>query len=1059
MHLFLKSRWILVRQGDIVLNSYSLVFIVLIFFSTAISAQNSSTNYPIDEQINNQEIANHKLWSSYQQPKNSLEAYWNEWSEAEIQEAENWFYNSEYNPQKLRREIQWFEAEYEEDKQNWENIKENYGLLEDQKERYLKFLKDENKLFIYYNIYYGNKLQAIRMYDGNWVEEFTKECIEDYLIVAKETLFNVDDEVRNCVVSVLTSAMRAGLMQSVTVDFESPSENLKAIVDDAKSCVWDIPFQSLIFALESALRRQFIKDMQERNIYEEVARYWWDDIIMDRKKMLIYEESINNLASLEDWIKYFSAEEIKKYSAKEAIPKIMVEVKKWYKEEYTQQILEKGLEGTEASKQFRQKALKKIKKKAIDQTVDHINNQLFSSFSFLYDYLKRVYVISEGRYKFYQIAEKEIAKYKHISKCLKKNNIPGSSKKMIEIISKNEEEFLVWYKANCKDPDCNPKQLTEETIDKLKTFETNIDKTIDEVSKNCLSVKESIDAAQNQLKNEAKSKENQQSIVPIETLKSELNQRIVALQKLKSKGDECSVAAGIYHKYSTGKAGGICEETSFILELPDENLQMKGSITAVGSLSEAVEYFQQISDNLNQLNSLFGLAEQLKNDIITKISGFETSFTQYLKPEVLAGSAANPLINNAIDKYTSVDEELKRLEIDYKQLKKDYEKALAIESDYEKRDLLVALKQRIDDKMRDSKICYSETGVLISSIEKSLDETNVNIKHQERLQKPNLSDYNTAAEAIVNEMKSDRSEVVEYQNNAQNAISDAGNCLDELTDYMRQLEGEKPGDESEEIEDDEQLSSTDKISLMSNQVSDATAEKIYKALDQDEKKDDNVNQNQIEPDNSNETAELLYYILSQDGANQEDIAESPAETNNVFSEVESGVTVTQSGKSSASDYMKNEETTKALQDHYQAQSMSGYGSKGLSTSNMNNLFNDFNDYQSEERQQIQDDMRNDLLNSISQTVHQFTNMVSKNRVSSTAEREQKLDYMSSDPYQAYRNAFDATETKSPITNETYDVPETGETTGDDTKNEGSYDFYLDDGDAVNLLEIQAEGDD
>jgi hypothetical protein len=48
----------------------------LIVFTLTASAQSHSNADPLDKNIKDLEIANHKLYSSYHQPKNSLEAYW-----------------------------------------------------------------------------------------------------------------------------------------------------------------------------------------------------------------------------------------------------------------------------------------------------------------------------------------------------------------------------------------------------------------------------------------------------------------------------------------------------------------------------------------------------------------------------------------------------------------------------------------------------------------------------------------------------------------------------------------------------------------------------------------------------------------------------------------------------------------------------------------------------------------------------------------------------------------------------------------------------------------------
>src|SRR4030042_2911428 len=180
-------------KSSVLSASLILIMALITFFPLFLTAQSNEYNEnwgtrPYAEEakiflnlVNKLKKENHPLWSAYNQSKNDLDAYWGEWSKEEKAKAEKWFKTSSYYPTKLAGNMEYLEPFYEKDKALWDELTANSRMLPvEQWKSYLKFLRNEQELFYYRVTYYNNKLLAMKVYGGDWVNEFAEECIEDY---------------------------------------------------------------------------------------------------------------------------------------------------------------------------------------------------------------------------------------------------------------------------------------------------------------------------------------------------------------------------------------------------------------------------------------------------------------------------------------------------------------------------------------------------------------------------------------------------------------------------------------------------------------------------------------------------------------------------------------------------------------------------------------------------------------------------------------------------------------------------------------------------------------
>jgi hypothetical protein len=516
----------------------------------------------------------HRFWSSYNQSKNSLDALWAEWSAGKKQKAEKWFKASSHYPSKLAVNLEYLESEYPKDKAHWDGLTANNRMLiRGLWKSYIKFLRNENDLFKLRVTYYNNKLYAMKVYGESWFEDFAKECIEDYYYVLKDVISKISDELINCFKGALTTTLKNIFIFTITEDPDSLG-NIESVKGGVISCIKGIPLKSIINALEAAVKRQFIKEMKEKEIEELVAAYWWDKVVMGRKKEPILAEAIDTLMTAEFWTKELTADKVKKWAADTAVPEIKRQTKKLYQQEYRRQILDKGLKGTPAAKEFRKKYKKFIDKVALEKTEDHVYNQYLEALSFVQEYLAMVdTVLISGRGKFDNIAEKLYAKYRHVKKCLIARKEKVTGQKMLAIFKKSEKDFNKWFKENCNgEDDALKKALGEakKTLDRMKKAVTDSRQDISDADGLCGSIKDQLALAEQVLPD--KETKEKSPLDQYAGLKTEIEKKIEKLESIRKVTNDDYISAGLYKRNCEKKTLKACEKALLLKRIRDSKM-------------------------------------------------------------------------------------------------------------------------------------------------------------------------------------------------------------------------------------------------------------------------------------------------------------------------------------------------------------------------------------------------------------------------------------------------------------------------------------------------------
>ena len=793
----------LIKPNYCSLIKRSIIPILGLFISFHCYSQQSES---IDIEINNLKIQNHKLYSRYQQPKNMLEAYWGEWSVEKKTDAEKWFEFSEYNPDKLRRKIQWLESEYEADKKNWNIIIASTGIVDSQKKAYLTFLKDENKLLSYKNIYWGNKLHAIRMYGGDWVEEFAQECVEDFAYVFIATVKNLINEFKNCISVSLSEVYKNVSIQIVTHDLDSFEDNLGATVDKFTGCLKKVPLRSIVFALDAALKRQFIKEMNDKGIDDLVAEYWYDVKIMKKAKVGVLEKSAKNLEKLDFWAMNALENKFKDMAENEVIPQMRKDVEYMYKNEFKKRILDKGLLGTTAGKNFRHNALKSIKKTTVDRLKNSIITEMYLSLEFTYEYLKKGYTFREGYYNFSRTVEVDVASYKHVKKCLARKNIPATPEKMLEIMKKEKKEFLTWFRDNCNEKECSQEDQLRDLLAKISENEQKIDKLANDIMGQCSRISSLANSARQAVINAPVANGPIAPNSLFEGVQVLLEQKIASLELLLAKSQQNSVGTGIYKSYTQNKALQACNEINAISNSQDETQQLTASMNSLTYMADATKFSSFVTEYYDETISLGNTARQIQSDVLAILDDYNSRLANSVNSNLKESEmpAIINLFESANGLYHTNGDKLKSLEDEMTKFKNNYELALTIVTEESKISQLKMLHDRLTTRLENSRSCHEESGALMHQIEVAISKISIPETSVSPKPGPILSSYGDRANNLLNEIELNVAEVQGYQTESKNALFAARSCMQMLLDLLPEstdvVAAEEPADINQEKE-------------------------------------------------------------------------------------------------------------------------------------------------------------------------------------------------------------------------------------------------------------------
>ncbi|OGF62966.1 MAG: hypothetical protein A2Y62_04865 [Candidatus Fischerbacteria bacterium RBG_13_37_8] len=812
-------------KSSVLSASLILIMALITFFPLFLTAQSNEYNEnwgtrPYAEEakiflnlVNKLKKENHPLWSAYNQSKNDLDAYWGEWSKEEKAKAEKWFKTSSYYPTKLAGNMEYLEPFYEKDKALWDELTANSRMLPvEQWKSYLKFLRNEQELFYYRVTYYNNKLLAMKVYGGDWVNEFAEECIEDYYEVLAEVVTKLSDELLSCFKGALTSALKLAITQSVTEKFENIEGNVKSVKGGVISCIKDIPLKSVINALEAAVKRHFIKEMKEKEIDELVAAYWWDKVVMGREKEPLLAEAIDGLMSVEFWTKELSSDKVKKWAADSVVPQIKKETKRLFDQEFKKEILDKGLRGSDAEKAFREKYKKFVDDIAEERTEDHVYNQYLQAALFAYDYLNTAHTaLISGRGKFDAIAEKLYAKHRHVKECLVKKKEEPTGQRMLAIFQKNENEFNNWYKDYCSSEITASLEASLNKYDEiLKRMKDKAEKghaTVIEGDKDCQSAKEQIKLAEDKIDAFKETSKNNESMAnELDTLKETLENALANLHALKQQVDDDAVAAGLYKRYCENEAYDACQQMLLLRRIkgskeprmidmhPDPELSRdpgevlgaaQQAVTNAGAnKSKVEEYMQSLKNDVQE-------AEKLKDEVITAIETFQKKYQKDSTGVSTMQNAIKAYVGETKLSFSALQDKIATLNAIEQALKNDYAAAYTLLMPYETnskaKEMLGKIASYRDDFIKEFKElqqCLKDAERQLEQVEKNAKEIDYEMDNKRETDiKYGLSYYEIEAQKTMYAIGIESNRTPDYIIAAESAVKNAQICLEEAQKF------------------------------------------------------------------------------------------------------------------------------------------------------------------------------------------------------------------------------------------------------------------------------------
>ena len=231
------------------------------------------------------------------------DAYWQDWTDDERQQAREWFQRSTHYPSAGTR-LNWTKEQSSAATQRLQAVLEAGGdidltadddLAKARRERVwttqLAALRARLAERNEQAIYDGIELQAVKSYLGSLinrdlgmsVEDFARDTADDSWYVIRSHAQKFWDDMFDCAVKMAGRDVLRRFVGLADPSFVTPPE-LPGEVGTPEGvvmeCLSDMARNALVNAFTAALRKNFVDDMVDQGIYPEVAEYWWAKFIL-----------------------------------------------------------------------------------------------------------------------------------------------------------------------------------------------------------------------------------------------------------------------------------------------------------------------------------------------------------------------------------------------------------------------------------------------------------------------------------------------------------------------------------------------------------------------------------------------------------------------------------------------------------------------------------------------------------------------------------------------------------------------------------------------------------
>lgn len=232
------------------------------------------------------------------------DAYWQDWTDDERQQAREWFQRSTHYPPAGNR-LNWAKEQSSAATQRFQAVLESGrdvdlaaddDLAKARRERVWSTqlaalrarLAERNEQAIYDGI----ELQAVKSYLGSLinrdlgisVEEFARDAVEDTWYVYRAAADKFWDDLFDCAVKMVGRDVLRHYIGRKDPTFKLPPAmpgEVSAPGGVVVECISDLGRAALVNAFTAALRKDFVDRWTAHGIYPEVAEYWWAHFILE----------------------------------------------------------------------------------------------------------------------------------------------------------------------------------------------------------------------------------------------------------------------------------------------------------------------------------------------------------------------------------------------------------------------------------------------------------------------------------------------------------------------------------------------------------------------------------------------------------------------------------------------------------------------------------------------------------------------------------------------------------------------------------------------------------
>jgi len=385
------------------------------------------------------------------QVQNQLQAFLASWSKADRAKAFNWFQTEYKNARSFKNRYQESQAAYKTAASDYEDRYRELSTIDKtldgsfnrhardvlwsaelrMLERKLIAMRDELR-------YRDLELQAIKAYEGIYWTDFFNDTMNDLQYILRRYVDSLTDEFFKCFLNTATAYGKSKMLKRPPPQIGAGFGTLNKS-GQLYQCARGIALNSIVNALESAVRKQFVDSMEDKGIETQVAEFWWTDYVMPK--------AANQSRTHQAMRHYFSLKFLK--------TQLNDEAKRYLQSRLYADIkggLINRLKSLGSQARYGDNAKRLNENTAKDRVAKHTAMQALEAADFTVKYGEQALTLYYNQVGFEDIAADLINKRRIIKECLRKKKKPDHAPAIISVFKYSVQGWLDFLR-DCREAD------------------------------------------------------------------------------------------------------------------------------------------------------------------------------------------------------------------------------------------------------------------------------------------------------------------------------------------------------------------------------------------------------------------------------------------------------------------------------------------------------------------------------------------------------------------------------------------------------------------------------